>query len=88
MKLGSFESIKVCIYNNLEVSVSSILTGCDFTLQQVEDKIEVVKHHENDAKKVYFTFRNGDQSYPDLENFLRGWVETINSTDCVVYIFS
>lgn len=87
MKFEDFESIKNCVFNNLSVNVKSQKEGFDFTLKQVNNKIEVIKHHQNDAVEVFFTFRNGDDLQPDLENFLSGWVETINSDDCVVNVY-
>lgn len=87
MKLGNFESIQACVFNDMEVNISSHKTGCDFTLLQVDNKIEVINHHRNDEKEVYFTFRNGEKVAPDLEGFLNGWSETVNADDCVVYIY-
>ena len=87
MKFEDFESIKNCVFNGLSVNVKSQKEGCEFTLKQVNDKIEVTKHHQNNAVEVFFTFRNGDDLSPDLENFLSGWVETINSDDCVVNVY-
>jgi hypothetical protein len=87
MKFEDFESMKNCVFNDLSVNVKSQKEGFDFTLKQVNNKIEVVKHHQNDSVEVFFTFRNGDDLQPDLENFLSGWVETINSDDCVVNVY-
>ena len=87
MKLGSFQSIKNCVFNGMQVNVSSQSKNCDFTLSPVGNKIEVTKHHQNDEVEVFFTFRNGDKFRPDLENFLEGWVDTVNAEDCVVHIY-
>ena len=87
MRLGSFESIKVCVFKGMEVNICSVEAGCDFTLIQVDGKIQVVRHHKDDETELFSTFRNGDKTSPDLEGFLDGWTETVNAKDCIVYIF-
>ena len=52
MKFEDFESIKNCVFNGLSVNVKSQQEGCEFTLKQVDDKIEVTKHHQNNAVEV------------------------------------
>ena len=90
MKIMDLNPIMVCVFSGLTVDLSSVFTGFDFILRMDENsKIEVSIYSDKEEVSIelFETFRNGDKEHKDLEGFLDGWVETVNSEDTVVTIY-
>jgi hypothetical protein len=39
------------------------------------------------TEEQFWSYRNGDATYPCMERYLDKWAETVNSPDCEFYIF-
>lgn len=87
MKLGSYIAIKNCIFNNMTVELKSEKTGFHYKMWINNGLIVVDKLNSGSGIEFFSSFRNGNEEQPDIEGFLDGWVETVNSVDCIVDIY-
>ena len=80
------------IYTGEFVTVSSENVDTYFTIRHRGEKEDVIEVQastyfgdEIEAVQSFRSFRNGDAESPDMEQFLKGWYETLNADDCEVY---
>ena len=55
-----------------------------FVLHYDEDKNKIVVQRPDIEPEYYHSFRNGNEEFPDLENFCKGWSEMLNDPDIEV----
>ena len=87
------DTLRVLIWNFAEVNVYSEYKGTDYYISldgdsdyTVEYDVGLNSERHKRGTKTYHSFRNGDEDCPDMEGFLPMWVETLNASDCTVWI--
>ena len=92
MKIGFLDNLLDLVYTGttLEIECPSLDTCYFITWNETTNKIVVSYHIWEDENKPYeeaeyTSFRNGDYTAPDMEQFCPKWSETINAPDAVVF---
>ena len=89
--IGSLPALLDIASDGIEILIQSKTCNREYIIYRLSDNLIHVEWGNFDStdktKEQFWSYRNGDATYPCMERYLDKWAETVNSPDCEFYIF-